>query len=66
MPETKRPSNNPNGRPPLPESEKAKAITFRLHPRVIATLKAKADQAGVSDAQLVALAVESYQPSVES
>lgn len=54
--------SNPGGRPPLPEGEKAKAITLKLHPRVIETIKAKAAAARVSQARLITLAVEAFNP----
>lgn len=65
MSEAKRPSNNPNGRPAKPPSEKARRITFTLHPRMIETIKAKADAAGVPQSRLIALAVEAYQSGGE-
>lgn len=55
--------SNPGGRPALPDGEKAKAITFRLHPRIIEAIKAKADAARVSQAKLIALAVEAFDPT---
>ena len=53
--------SNPGGRPPLPDGEKAKAVTLKLHPRIIASIKSKAEAAGVSQAKLVSLAVLAYE-----
>lgn len=55
--------SNPGGRPALPEGEKAKAITFKLHPRIIEAIRAKADAHGISQAKLIALAVVAYPSS---
>lgn len=49
------------GRPALPPEEKAKPYGVKLPPAVIEMIKAKADQAGVSQARLITQAVEAYQ-----
>jgi hypothetical protein len=54
--------SNPGGRPPLPEGEKAKAVTFRLPPPTVELIKAKADAHGVSQAKLITLAVDAFAP----
>jgi uncharacterized protein (DUF4415 family) len=35
------------GRPPMPPAEKAKAISIRLHPRILAWAKSEAKKQGV-------------------
>lgn len=46
------------GRPALPPDEKAKMAAFKLRPDVIALIKSKSEEMGVSQAQLVTMAVE--------
>jgi hypothetical protein len=46
------------GAPAKPEGEKAKRVTFALHPRTIETIKTKAAALGISEAKLVARAVD--------
>jgi hypothetical protein len=55
--------SNPGGRPPLPEGEKSKAVTFRLPPPIVERIKAKADAHGISQAKLITLAVDAYPPA---
>lgn len=46
------------GAPAKPEGEKAKRVTFALYPHTIEAIKAKAAALGISEAKLVAKAVE--------
>jgi hypothetical protein len=55
-------ASNPGGRPAKPESERGKMTSFRLPPEVIEAIKAKAALAKVSQAKLIALAVDAYDP----
>lgn len=45
------------GAKPKPASEKARRITFTLHPRSIAAIKALAERLGTSQAGVVARAI---------
>lgn len=46
-------TNNPNGRPPLEKEEKRKLISFRLKPKTIEWLKARAKEKGVSQSAII-------------
>lgn len=51
------------GRPVIDPALKAKPYAVKLPPAVIEAIKRKAERAGVSQARLLALAVEAYEPS---
>lgn len=46
-------TNNPNGRPRIDESEKRKLVSFRLKPETIEWLRRKAEELGISQAELI-------------
>lgn len=54
------------GRPVIDQALKAKSYAVKLPPAVIETIKAKAAAARVSQARLIALAVEAFTPAPPS
>lgn len=54
------------GAKPKPPEEKAKRVTFALHPKTIETIKTKAGALGVSEAKLVTRAVEALDAPKET
>lgn len=50
------------GAKPKPAADKTKRATFALPPATLAAIKAKADAARVSQAKLIAMAVEAFEP----
>jgi len=46
-------TNNPKGRPRMGDEEKRKAVSLRLKPETIEWLRRKAEEQGISQAELI-------------